>query len=262
VLVLVAYLGFAGAAMGSFVDALTWRLHNGRSLLSGRSECESCHTTLGFVELIPLVGWALLRGRCRHCGAGIGVQAPLAEAALATLFVLSYAAWSPRWGGIRGGLSFGLWLACLVLLAALAVYDLRWMRLPDAIVVPLLPLGLAQAVLRAGTRPTPPALLAHALLGAAALGGLYALVHVVSRGQWIGLGDVKLALVAGVLLGGPRPALLALLLANVFAAAVAVAGLLAGRIRRDRRMPMGPFLVGGVVVAALYGNLIALPGWA
>lgn len=232
---MVVYLGFLGAAMGSFVDALVWRLRTGRGL-GGRSECESCHHRLGFADLVPVFSWVFLRGKCRHCGAKINPLVPVIEIALVALFVIS--AWS--WGS--GTPSLALWLVYLPVLAALAVYDARWGELPDVLVLPLVPLALVDAALRVDPL-TATAYVAHVLPGAALLGGLYAVLFAVSRGRWVGLGDAKLGLFAGIVLGW-RHGLLALAVANALGAIVALA-------LRRRRIALGPFLVAGFVVAGL-----------
>ncbi len=249
---LVLYLAFVGATMGSFVDALVWRLPTGRPLTWQRSECESCQRTLGVVDLVPVVSWLALRGRCRHCGMRISVLTPLAEASLAGLFVVSALAWPLGFGRPATVASFVLWLIYLVVLAALAVYDARWKRLPDAALLVLGALALVDAGLRVSLHGplTLGGYAGHALLGAAVLGGAYAVPHLLSRGRWVGAGDVKLAAFVGIVLGWEQ-GLLAAALANVLAAAVALAGLVTGRLVRGDRLAYGPFLIAGFVMTGL-----------
>lgn len=201
------------------------------------------HHRLGVPDLVPVVSWLALRGKCRYCGAKINPLAPIIEISLAALFVISYLSWS---GGVA---SFVLWLIYLPVLAALAVYDARWGRLPNVLVLPLIGLALVDAGLRVSPL-TPAAYAGHVLSGAAVIGGVYAILYAVSRGRWVGLGDVKLGVFAGIVLGWPY-ALLALAVANALGAGVAVAGLIAGRLVRNSRIPLGPFLAAGFVVAGL-----------
>jgi prepilin signal peptidase PulO-like enzyme (type II secretory pathway) len=250
------YLSVVGAAMGSFTDAAAWRLRTGGNLASGRSECESCRHRLSGRDLVPVVSWLLLRGSCRYCKARISPLAPVVEATLAGLFVLSFAAWPLGFGDPRGIASFVLWLAYLVAMAVLVQYDLRWMILPDRVLLPLVPLVLTDAGLRVSLAGGAVAAFAsHVLLGSLAFGGLYAALHILSTGQWVGLGDAKLCLLLGVVLGW-RPALLALAAANLAAAAYVLPGLLAGRRARTDRLPLSPFLAAGFVVAGLAGERI------
>jgi prepilin signal peptidase PulO-like enzyme (type II secretory pathway) len=213
--------------------------------MRGRSECESCHHRLGPIDLVPIASWIVLRGRCRHCGAQIAGLAPLVEAALAAAFVASALRWPT--GDWRSTASLVLWLLCLFGLAGLACYDARWLQLPNLTLLVLVPLALAAFLLRASLAPafTPAAFAARALAGAALLGGAYLLAFLLSRGRWVGMGDVKLAAVVGLMTGW-YAGLLALAVANALAAVVGLA-------LHSRRVPLGPFLVLGLVVAVLFG---------
>lgn len=254
---LVILLGVVGAAIGSFVDALVWRLHTNRNFISGRSECEHCHHKLGALDMIPIVSWLILGGKCRYCRKPIAKLAPLTEVTLAALFVISYMFWPlgfEHWPAVA---SFGLWLVFLVMLAALFVYDLRWMLLPDKIVLPLICLGLIDAGLRVSLTESPgfSNYLVHISLGAVVLGGLYWLLHLVSKGAWVGFGDVKLGIFMGAVLGW-QGALLTLVLANLIGFAIVVPGLLLAKLTRKSRVPFGPFLIAGFIVTALFGQRI------
>ena len=141
-------LALLGAIMGSFVGALTWRMKRGLNWLSGRSECEHCHHRLAPTDMIPIISYLGLGGRCRYCHKRIGRLALRLEVLTCLSFVLSGVffpsvlehAWRDpsitlgiactptgiwcRSSGLAW-LAFGLWLACLVLMVALFVYDLR-----------------------------------------------------------------------------------------------------------------------------------------
>jgi prepilin signal peptidase PulO-like enzyme (type II secretory pathway) len=251
---LVTYLGVIGAALGSFVDVLAWRGHTGRSVVTGRSECEACHHPLGPIDLVPVVSWVVLRGRCRYCGSPIGPLVPAVELGLAAAFALSALRWpqdlAARPGAIPG---FVAWSALLVLLAVLSVHDVRWGSLPNPVLCALVPLVLyvaGERLAHSGTL-TVTDYLARVCLGAAVSGGGYALLFAFSRGAWVGMGDVKLTALLGMALAW-RDALLALAVANAAAASIAVAGLLTGRLTRRSRLPMAPFLAIGFVSAAFW----------
>ncbi|GAA1035764.1 A24 family peptidase [Virgisporangium ochraceum] len=235
---MVVYLGVLGAALGSFLDALVWRLHTGGDVVRGRSRCETCGSRLGVRDLVPVVSWIVLCGRCRHCGAPVGAWAPVVEAGLAVAFAVSFLRFTD------GTAALVLWLGYLVALAGLAVYDARWGRLPDRVVLPLVAVALVEAVVRQRD-PTGTA------LGVALLGGLHAMLHLASRGRWVGLGDAKLGVFAGIVLGWPG-ALLALAVATVLGAVVALVGLASGRLARGSRLAFGPFLAVGVATAGVW----------
>lgn len=246
-------LGLVGLAMGSFVGALAWRLHTKRNFTHERSECESCHHKLGPLDLIPVLSWLWLKGKCRYCQAPISRVNLVLEVAVGALFVLSYFFWPLGFSEWQAVMSFCIWLLYIVLLAALFLYDLRWMLLPDKLVWPLVVLGLYDGALRASLAGQN--YLVHVLLGIVVLAGSYGLLYAVSKGKWVGFGDVKLGVFMGAALGGPS-ALLILLLANVIGFLVVIPGLAAGKLTRKSRVPFGPFLIAAFFIAGLFGNAI------
>ena len=131
------FLGLIGAAMGSFAGAMAWRLHTKRNMVSDRSECEHCHHKLGPLDLMPILSWLMLRGRCRYCKKSIGWLPFMAEVSVAAAFILSFLYWPLGFANWQGIALCIVWLAYLVAFAVLIVYDARWMLLPDVIVLPL-----------------------------------------------------------------------------------------------------------------------------
>lgn len=245
--------------MGSFAGAVVWRLHNKRDFVRERSECESCHHELAWYDLVPILSWLALKGRCRYCKAPLSLQHPLVESLTAGLFVLSYAVW-PYGDTTVGWVLLGIWLLCLVALVALAIYDLRWMLLPDVIVFPLIVLGIVFGLLQAigiENRSVFGALV-QVILGILSIGGFYGLLYVISRGAWVGFGDVKLGIFMGALLGW-QAGLVALILANAIGFLVVVPGLVSGKLTRRSRVPFGPFLIAGFLLAGLFAQPII--GW-
>src|SRR5476651_645529 len=136
-LMIIVVLVVFGLCLGSFVNALVWRLHEqdkkqakNLSILNGRSMCPNCKHELAAKDLVPVLSWLSLRGKCRYCGKPISVQYPLVEMVTSGLFVASYLWWPEVLHGAQVA-AFGLWLALLVGLMALLVYDLRWFLLPN-----------------------------------------------------------------------------------------------------------------------------------
>lgn len=257
--VIAIILGLVGLCLGSFVNALVWRLHQKRDFVRERSECTDCHHQLAWYDLVPVLSWLLLRGKCRYCHQPISLQYPLVELAVAAGFVVSYVAWPYGWQA-AGTTLFGLWLIMIVLLAALAVYDLRWMLLPDKLTFPLIGLGLAAGLIYGFGigRFAASDMLAYLATGVASLAGIYYVIYQVSRGAWIGFGDIKLGLAFG-LAGGWIVGLLTLFLANLIGFLVIAPGLVSGKLNRSSRIPFGPFLIIGFVVAFLGWPVMA--GW-
>lgn len=250
-------LALLGAALGSFIDAVSWRVRTKRNFVSDRSECEHCHHKLGVLDLIPIVSWLALGGKCRYCGARISPRVVIVEAALAIAFAASFMYWPFSFGMWQGIALFVLWLLYMVALGVLVVYDARWMILPDKLVWPLCVLGAIDAAIRISLQPHPTILgyLAYATLGILALAGVYGLLFMASQGKWVGLGDVKLSIFIGLVLGWQK-ALLVLMLANVIGFLVVVPGLASGKLSRRSRVPFGPFLIAAFVVAGLFGDTI------
>jgi prepilin signal peptidase PulO-like enzyme (type II secretory pathway) len=250
------FLGAVGAAMGSFVDALTWRLHNKKDFVTDRSECEHCHHKLAALDLIPIFSWLALGGKCRYCRKPITPMVLVSELLLAALFVVSYLCWPEGFGSWQAITLFCLWLVYLVMLTALFVYDLRWFLLPDVIVVPLIVLGLADAGLQtwlAGATLADYA--SHVVLGVIAMAGVYWALYMVSKGKWVGFGDVKLAVFMGAVLGWQKT-LLVLMLANVIGLLVVLPGLLTHKLNAKSRVPFGPFMIVAFVIVGLFGDAI------
>lgn len=271
----VAVFALLGLLIGSAINALVWRLYVGRSWVRGRSECPDCGHKLAAKDLVPVVSWLWLRGRCRYCGKRIHWQYPVVEALTAGLFGLSAWALVPvsavtgaGMGAVTGagmgavaGVQLGFWLVLLTMLVVLAVYDLRWLLLPDKVMLPLIVAALVYAVTMAGLHawvlhdPGAWRMLLGPLVAAVGAGGAFYALVVGSKGRAMGGGDIKLAFAMGLMLGLQGTAVAMLLAFNV---AALVGVLLIATKKRGRRdqIPFGPFLVGGTVVAFLWGRML------
>ena len=249
----IAVLLVFGLALGSFVNALVWRLHEGRDWVNERSECIHCHHELAAKDLVPVLSWLWLRGRCRYCHRPISAQYPIVEAATAFLFVVSYLAWPEALTGAEVAV-FGLWLALLVGLMALLVYDLRWMLLPNKLVFPLTGVATLQAIVRVLSSDNFAKALLWEVLAAAIGGGIFYILFQVSNGRWIGGGDVKLGFLLGILVATPAKSLLVIFLASVLGTLVSLPLLLSKRLKGKGRIPFGPFLIAAAILTVLFGT--------
>jgi len=236
----------AAPFIGSFLGVLVLRLPAGQPVALARSNCPHCGVTLGAAELVPLVSWLALRGRCRHCSAVLGPFYPGIE-----LAALAIAAWAAV--TLPGPL---VWVGCILgwALLAAAVIDLRHLVLPDVLILPLIPAGLVVHAVIAPDR-----LPAHAIGAAAGYLGFVAVraVHAaIRRREGLGLGDAKLLAAAGAWVGWQG------LPSVVFLGAMfTLAGLLAMRAAgRDLdvrgEIPFGPALAIGFWLVWLYGPLV------
>lgn len=181
-----------GIIIGSFLNVVLYRLHTGKSL-AGHSHCLSCGKQLRALELVPLLSYLFLRGRCRTCHSCIPVRYFLVELLTGLLFVSILLT-----SNGLADLIFGLPLVSLLIV--ITVYDLRHLIIPDEIVLQLSALALIYAGYELYISQSPSAFAFD--IGAALLGSLffYLLWHA-SGGKWIGFGDVKLAFPLGLFLG-------------------------------------------------------------
>jgi prepilin signal peptidase PulO-like enzyme (type II secretory pathway) len=252
-----------GLALGSFINALVWRLHQQEraknkkqrakySISKGRSVCPHCEHKLSVVDLIPVVSWLWLGGKCRYCKKPISWQYPAVETATALLFVGSYIFWPYEFDG-QGTFNFVVWLIVLTGLVALIVYDLRWMLLPNRIIFPMgyiiLISVFANGLVEISFDP-----ITSAIAGAAVGGGLFYLLFQLTDGKWIGGGDVKLGFLLGAVTGAVDSAFLMLFLASLMGTLVSLPLLAAGKVKRDTRIPFGPFLITSTFIIQLLGN--------
>lgn len=246
-----------GLCFGSFVNALVWRLHNGKSIWKDRSECTHCHHKLAPADLVPVLSWFFLRGRCRYCRKPIE-DTPLAELAVMILFVASYLLWPQEIVTWFDWFGFAVWLAYIVGLVALFMYDLKWYILPDKIVFPLIGLAIVNAVVQYVTWQPHGSLgdtLLFYLYGLVPIAGMYWLIHLFSKGKMVGFGDIKLGIFIGLALGW-QLTLLTLVLANVIGSLIVLPLLIIGKLKRKSRVPFGPFLVVAFLIAGLFGEKI------
>lgn len=179
------------------------------------------------------------------------------ELAMAGLFVSSYLFWPLSFMSWQAWASFALWLVYLVGLVALVVYDLRWMTLPNVIIFPLIGVAFVESAIRYSLMPGG-TIVGYGIgitLGVAVLAGLYWLLYLASKGKWVGLGDVKLGIFMGIVLGWQR-SLAALFLANIIGCIIVLPGLVMGKLNRKSRVPFGPFLIAAFMVSFLFGDRI------
>lgn len=246
-----------GLMAGSFIGAFTWRLKKGKDWVKGRSQCEKCSHTLAVHDLIPLLSWLSLRGKCRYCHKPIGVSAPLLELITGVLFTISYFYWPYNLTGL-GVVIFIGWLVILTGLIALSLYDLRWMILPDKLILPVSIIGMVWVGLIAFTERDVTILLQSALAGGLFFSFFYVLFQV-SNGKWIGGGDVKLSFFLGLLAGTPAQVFLLVFLASLLGCIVSLPLVILQGKKISTKVPFGPFLITAAFVVLLWGE--QLLGW-
>lgn len=273
-------LVFVGLCMGSFAVASVWRLRakqlsseknknvvesqeydrlkkiKVKSFLSDRSRCLNCSYILRWFDMIPIVSWLALGGKCRKCHARIGYPEPLAELFVAVFFVLSYWLWPYEINTMLGLAQFILWLIAGVGLTILFIYDIKWFLLPDIANFFVIAVGLGFSIITVVLSTDRQGAIANIAGAVAILCGVYFLLYVISRGKWIGFGDVKLGLGLALLLADWRLAFIALFVANLVGCLAVLPFVITKKLHRKSQIPFGPLLIVGLLVAGLLGQRI------
>jgi leader peptidase (prepilin peptidase)/N-methyltransferase len=249
-----------GLIVGSFLNCLIYRLSLSNFSLKSffslkeRSYCPFCKHILGWSDLIPVLSFFLLKGKCRYCQKKISLQYPLVELVTAILFVLIFQNQSvihiQGWTVSDFATLFYLY-AVLCFLVIIFVYDLKHYLIPDKIVYSAIGLVFAFSlfssyVLNQGSFLN---LLLSAFLSAA----FFLLIVLVSRGKGMGLGDVKLAFFMGLFLGWPN-ILVALFTAFFIGALIGIILVFFGKKTLKSEVPFGPFLIIGTLVSFFFSS--------
>ncbi len=243
---------FLGASVGSFVCVVASRYNTGLAFWKGESFCFSCNSTLKTLDLVPLLSFLTLKGRCRYCGSKIPKDTFIIELAMGLLSILA----ALKVGLFSLALSWlfiGHYLLLLIIFAVIlliTLYDFRHFIIPDSFLLVLLGLSACYFFLFVSRI----SYLAP-LVSGASLALPFLLLFLVSRGKWLGLGDVKYIAVLGVLLGFAE-GLSAVILGFWIGAVYALLALfvLKKNITMKSEIPFGPFLSMGII-ASLYFSI-------
>lgn len=240
-------LFFFGLFWGSFLNVVSLRWGNFKSILKGRSVCPNCQKTLGYFQLLPVLSFLIQSGKCKYCKERISLRYPLVEILTgAVLFFL-----------FKNSLSFFSFASSIILFSLLIVislYDLKTMVIPDGLVWTFNALAFLGIFLLAKSYPV------GYLLSGLALFSFFAILWLVSKGAWMGFGDAKLALGVGFILGLDK-GLLALILAfwvgTIFALGLLV--FFRKTYSMKSKVPFGPFLALAAFISFIFGDKII--GW-
>lgn len=237
-----AFAGLLGLVFGSFFNVVVYRLPRGESLFTPGSHCPACGTSIKPYDNVPLLGWLMLRGRCRSCRAPISSRYPLVEALCGVLAVAVVLA-------KHSAADVALGLALVAVLVPVALIDYEHRIIPNKITLPaaLLAVALGLALNPSGVP--------EQLIAAAAAGG-FLLLFALAYPRGMGMGDVKLMAVLGLYLGrSVGVALLAGILLGTIAGLVVMARVGVARGRKVA-IPFGPFLAIGGAIALFAGPTI------
>lgn len=232
-----------GAVFGSFLNCAAWRLSHGESVLRGRSHCTSCGHVLGAGDLVPILSWLFLRGKCRYCGTKIPARYPLTEAVFALLTLLCLLRFDLSWLCLRNWLL----LCCLF---CLSLTDLDCMIIPDVCLIIAAAVWLVFLPLTGGWQNARGGLIAGLAFGGGLLGISLLMDRILKRDS-LGGGDIKLFAVLGLYLG---------VVGTLFMTVLAcLLGLLFAMLRRGRTgggepFPFGPAIAAAGAAMLLYGK--------
>jgi len=250
-MMIVFFITIFGLIIGSFLNSIIYRLKVGGNIVNERSRCPSCLKTLRWFELLPVISFIIQRCKCRSCYRLISWQYPLVEMVVALGFVLSYLIHQTV-GSEFYVLVFRDWVY-IVFLVIIFVYDLKWQLILDRVTVPAMIIALFFTWGILGVE----VFLWHLVAGVIA-GGFFLTQFIISRGRWIGGGDIRMGLIMGFMVGWPG-ILVALFISYVLGALISVLIVLKAKKKWSSQIAFGTFLSFGTFITILYGKFIV--GW-
>lgn len=228
--------------MGSFINAVVWRLPKRKKIVFDQSECAHCGHKLGFWDLFPVLSFFYLNGKCRYCRGKISLQYPIVEliAGFGFLAVSKYGF----------GLAENIWLSGIFILSVLIfLYDLKYFLILDRFIV----IGIIWIF--SGLIFFQRANLIENFLTATAIFLFFFSIYFFSKGKWMGGGDSKLGFVIGLWLGWPL-GILSILLASIIGSIVGLFLVVINVVKMKSKIPFGPFIIIGTWIAYFFGDRI------
>jgi leader peptidase (prepilin peptidase)/N-methyltransferase len=226
-----------GCCVGSFCNVLIYRIPKEEEFVKTPSHCMACGHELKWFELVPVLSWVLQKGKCRACGVKLSAQYPVVELLNGIMWMLAGVLFRGDW------LVVGLSCILYSMLMVLSVIDWRIYIIPNGINLVIFLLGVVRLV-------TDLQNWSLYLIGMVSVALVFFLLHVLTGGQGLGMGDVKLVAGAGLLLGWPKM-LLAVLIGSLGGALIHMARMKRGA---DRKLAFGPYLAAGIWISALFGQ--------
>lgn len=233
-----------GSAIGSFINAASFRIAHAKNWVSGRSACPHCKQELAWYQLVPVVSYLVQLGKCSSCKAKLSIQYLLVELVLGALFLIA----GQDWLMTQDLLELAFALILYTSLVFLFIHDLKYYILPDLVTLPTI---IALLILQFFKGADMRFIFWGVLIGA----GFFAAQFLVSKGKWIGGGDIRMGGVMGAALGIPY-ILVALMLSYISGALIGVGLLLSKKKSFGAKLPFGTFLALGTVATYWWGESI------
>ena len=226
-----------GLCVGSFLNVLIYRIPLEQEFVKTPSHCMSCGHPLKWYELIPVFSWVAQGGKCRSCGVKLSAQYPIVEALNGSMWLLTAVLFKGDW------LTVALYCGLFSMLLVLSVIDWRTYIIPNGINLTIFVLGLVRLATDFANWPT-------YIIGMASVSLVFLLLHILTGGNGLGMGDVKLVAAAGLLLGWPKM-ILAVLVGSVSGAVIHSIRMKGGA---GHKLAFGPYLAAGIWFSALVGQ--------
>lgn len=236
---IIAMLALFGLCVGSFLNVLIYRIPKGEEFVRTPSHCMKCGHNLKWYENIPLVSWLIQGGKCRACGTKLSAQYPIVEALNGAMWLLTGILYKGDW------ITVALYCGLFSLLLTLSVIDWRTFTIPNGINLAIFILGIIRLVTDLKNWPL-------YVVGMLSVSLVFLLLYVLTRGNGLGMGDIKLVGAAGLLLGWQNM-LLAVLVGSLSGAVIHSIRMRGGE---GKKLAFGPYLAAGMWLAALAGEPI------
>jgi len=247
-----------GLMVGSFLNCVIYRLEKEESFLKGRSYCPHCKHILSFEDLIPVLSFIALKRKCRYCQESISWQYPLVELFTGLIFVLVFNFLFPVFNEFSVSsfqlLTFLYYLIISSFLIVIFVYDFKHLLIPDLVIYPAIAISFLYRLLEA-VRLGNFESLTVPLISAFSASLFFSAIVLISRRKWMGVGDISLAFLMGLVLSWPN-ILVALMISFFTGAIIGIGLILRGKKGLKSEIPFGPFLVLGTFIALFWGERI------
>jgi len=238
-----------GTIVGSFLSALIYRVkHKVGGMVFGRSFCPHCKVEIRGYDMIPLLSYLFLGGKCRSCGKSISVHYFLIELVTGLIFAFTFFNFNFL-EGVSGWIT-GYWMLVFAIAIAIFFFDAKYQEIPLELTVPLALVGGLGSAYILGLNLT------SLILGAITGKLFFYAQYKVSKGKWVGLGDSDLGMAIGMILGAEM-LLIALLISYIVASIYSLGLIASKKATMKSKVAFGPFLVLGLYVTALYGPQLA-----
>lgn len=237
-----------GLCIGSFLNCVIYRMETEKSL-RGRSFCPGCKNQLKWTDLVPVFSFLFLKGKCRNCKQKISIQYPIIEILTGLIFLLIFNQFS-----ILQFINLIFWFYVFSVMIIIFVYDLKHYEIPDKILIPAILIALIYDIFilcQPFSLMCPVNYIFAIFIGS----GFFLSIFLISKGLWMGFGDVKFAILMGLLLGFPN-ILLALFLSFFFGAIIGIILIIFEKRGIKSEIPFAPFLIAGTLLAIFWGSQI------